>query len=237
MKEILRLCCVLTLIGAVCAAAMAFVDQKTREPIEEFHKAGKMEAAKALLPGFDNDPVKDAIVVREGPKDSTVFYRFTKGGKTIGAAFTVVAPSGYGGAIEILVAVDSAAVISGIEIISQQETPGLGSKITLPFFKDQFKGKSINDPPNWAVQKDGGTFRQVTGATLSSRAVTSAVAGGLEVLESYKAQVLGSGAAVPTKGAAAKRVPAKAAPAKAASEKAASPKRPPRTPAKEKGKK
>ncbi len=222
MKEIIRLCYVLTLIGAVCAAVMAFVDQKTREPIEEFHRAGKVEAAKALLPGFDNDPVKDAIVIKEGPKDSTVFYRFTKGGKTIGAAFTVVAPSGYGGAIEILVAVDSAAVISGIEIVSHQETAGLGSKITLPFFKDQFKGKSINDPQNWAVQKDGGAFRQLTGATISSRAVTSAIAGGLEILESYKAQVLGSGAAAP----------AKVAPAKAATQKC-----PPQAPAKEKGKK
>lgn len=231
MKEIIRLCYVLTLIGAVCAAAMAFVDQKTREPIEGFHNAGKVEAAKAFLPGFDNDPVKDAIVIKEGPKDSTVFYRFTKGGKTIGAAFTVVAPNGYGGAIEILVAVDSAAVISGIEIVSQQETAGLGSKITLPFFKDQFKGKSINDPKDWAVQKDGGTFRQVTGATLSSRAVTSAIAGGLETLESYKTQVLGSGAASPAKAAEAKAAPTKIAPAKAAPQK-----RPPQAPAKEKGK-
>jgi electron transport complex protein RnfG len=192
MKEILRLCYVLTIIGAVCAVAMSFVDQKTKGPITEFRKDGAMEAAKALMPPYDNDPVKDAFVCKLSEKDSTVFFRFKKGGTTIGAAFSVIAPSGYAGNITILIAVDSAAVVRGIEIIQQQETPGLGSKIALPFFKGQFKGKSINNPAQWAVMRDGGTFRQVTGATISSRAVTTAVAGGLELLESVKAEVLGS---------------------------------------------
>jgi electron transport complex protein RnfG len=205
MKEILKLCYVLTIIGAVCAAAMSFVDQKTQGPINEFRRAGTVEAAKALMPSYDNDPVKDAVVIRQSEKDSTVFYRFKKDGKTIGAAFTVIAPNGYAGNITILIAVDSAAVIRGIDVVQQQETPGLGSKIAMPFFKDQFKGKSLNDPAQWAVQKDGGTFRQLTGATISSRAVTTAVASGLELLESVKAEVLGADQpAAPESGASAK---------------------------------
>ena len=208
MKEIFKLCYVLTIIGAVCAAAMSFVNQKTDAPIKEFRRAGKVEAAKALMPAYDNDPVKDAYVLRMTETDSTVFYRFKKDGKIVGAAFSVIAPNGYAGNIEILVAVDTAAVVRGIEIVQQQETPGLGSKIAMPFFKDQFKGKSLADPPQWAVQKDGGTFRQLTGATISSRAVTTAVASGLETLESVKAEVLGGASALapksgaPTKSAA-----------------------------------
>ncbi len=202
MKQFLRTCFTLTLIGVVCAALLAFVDQKTRVPIEEYKKAGKIEGAKTLFPGFDNDPVKDRVVIKEGPKDSVIFYRFMKHRVQMGAAFTVVAPSGYGGPIEVLVAVDSAAAIRGIDILSHQETEGLGSKVTLPFFKNQFTGKSINDPTNWAVEKDGGPFRQVTGATISSRAVTTAIAGGLEVLESYRDRILGPASG--TKGKAKK---------------------------------
>jgi electron transport complex protein RnfG len=204
MKEIIRSCYVLVVIGAVCAVAMAFVDQKTRDPIEASGQAAKIEPAKTLFPGFDNNPVRDAVVVRLGPKDSTIFYRFMKSGKMMGAAFTVTAPSGYGGPIEILVAVDPTAVIRGIEILSQKETDGLGSKITLPQFKEQFEGKSINDPANWTVERDGGPFKQVTGATISSRAVTSAIAGGLEVLESHKDTVF------PGQVAPANKAPAKA---------------------------
>ncbi|HVO76864.1 MAG TPA: FMN-binding protein, partial [Candidatus Bathyarchaeia archaeon] len=61
-----------------------------------------------------------------------------------------------------------------------------------PLFKGQFVGKSIKNPPKWAVMRDGGTFKQITGATISSRAVTAGIAGGLEFLEAHKAEVFGA---------------------------------------------
>ena len=194
MKEILRLCVVLTVIGAVCAAVMAFVDQKTKEPIRKSLSAEKMDAVKVVIPPSDNDLMKDSIVFNEGTPDSTRFYRGIKDGKIIGAAFAVVASGGYAGDIEILVGVDTAGAITGLEILKHAETPGLGSKIATPEFRGQFKGKSIKNPEQWAVLKDGGTFRQITGATISSRAVTSAIARGLESLEAHKAEVLGTAA-------------------------------------------
>jgi electron transport complex protein RnfG len=193
MKEILRLCFVLTLIGAVCAAVMAFVDQETKAPIAQSKTAEKMDAVKVVMPPTDNDLEKDQVTVNDKDMQMEMtFFPGKKNGVVIGAAFLAVAPSGYAGPIEILVGVDTAGVVTGVEIVKHAETPGLGSKIKTPQFKGQFIGKSIKDPENWSVMKDGGPFKQITGATISSRAVTTAIATGLEFLDAHKAEVFGA---------------------------------------------
>jgi electron transport complex protein RnfG len=190
MRETLRMCLVLTAIGAACAALMAFVDGQTKEPIEQNKGRAKIEAVKLVLPPFDNDPARDTITLNDGTRD-VVFYRGRKGGIIIGAAFDAVAPNGYSGDIELIVGVDTAGVVTGIQVLKHLETPGLGSKIETPAFRDQYIGASIRDPETWAVVKDGGTFKQITGATISSRAVTYAVAAGLEFLEEHREEIFG----------------------------------------------
>lgn len=193
MKEIFRLCFVLTLIGAVCAAVMAAVDQQTKAPIEKSKTAEKMDAVKVVMPPTDNDLEKDQVTVKdEDAQMEMTFFPGKKDGVVIGAAFLAVAPGGYAGPIEILVGVDTAGVVTGVEIVKHHETPGLGSKIATPTFKGQFVGKSVRDPANWSVMKDGGPFKQITGATISSRAVTTAIATGLEFLEAHKGEVFGA---------------------------------------------
>jgi electron transport complex protein RnfG len=193
MKEIFRLCFVLTLIGAVCAAVMAFVDQETKAPIEKSKTAEKMDAVKVVMPTANNDLEKDQVTVKDKDMQMEMtFFPGKKDGVVIGAAFVAVAPGGYAGPIEVLVGVDTAGVVTGVEIVKHAETPGLGSKITTPLFKGQFVGKSVKDPANWSVMKDGGPFKQITGATISSRAVTTAIATGLEFLEAHKTEVFGA---------------------------------------------
>jgi electron transport complex protein RnfG len=141
----------------------------------------------------DNDLEKDQVTIKDKDMQMEMtFFPGKKDGVVIGAAFIAVAPGGYAGPIEILVGVDTAGVVTGIEIVKHAETPGLGSKITTPLFKGQFIGKSIKDPANWSVMKEGGPFKQITGATISSKAVTSAIATGLEFLEAHKAEVFGA---------------------------------------------
>lgn len=210
MKEIFRLCFVLTLIGAVCAAVMAFVDQETKAPIEKSKTAEKMDAVKVVMPLADNDLEKDQVTIKDKDMQMEMtFFPGKKDGVFIGAAFIAVAPGGYAGPIEVLVGVDTAGVVTGIEIVKHAETPGLGSKIATPLFRGQFVGKSIKAPATWSVMKDGGPFKQITGATISSRAVTTAIATGLEFLEAHKAEVFGA----PKAGAAAKPAEKKADPA------------------------
>ncbi len=190
MKEILRLCFVLTIIAAVSAGVLAFVDQKTQEPIANALKAEEMAAVESVLPPFDNEADKDTLTVGDDLQDYK-FYRGRMGGGIVGVAFTVVAPNGYSGDIKIMVGVDTAGVVQGIVILNHRETPGLGAKIEGADFRDQYKGRSLEDPETWDVVKDGGTFKQITGATISSRAVTHSVARALEFFAANRNVILG----------------------------------------------
>lgn len=185
------MCFVLTAIGAACAALMAFVNAQTKGPIERNAGGAKLDATAAVMPPSDNDVAADTLVIEsEGRK--VKFHRGFMKGTPVGAAFAVVSPDGYSGDIEILVGVDTAGVVTGLMILKHLETPGLGSKIEASEFRDQYAGKSARDPETWAVAKDGGTFAQITGATISSRAVTNAVAAGLKLFDARKTEIFGA---------------------------------------------
>ena len=82
-----------------------------------------------------------------------------------------VTPSGFGGTIDMVVGVDMDGVVTGVSIISMSETSGLGANASKDSFRSQFVGKS----GTLAVSKDGGDIDALTGATITSRAVTSGV--------------------------------------------------------------
>jgi electron transport complex protein RnfG len=181
MKEIIRLCFVLTIIAAVSAGVLAFVNQQTAEPIANALLEEKMSAVRTVLPPFDNEPDKDTVSIVAAPGDTVEVFRGRKDGEINGAAFAVVAPDGYSGDIEFMIGVDGEGVMQGLMVLKHLETPGLGAKIESPDFTDQYKNKSLEDPEVWEVTKDGGTFIPITGATISSRAITRAAAKGLKL--------------------------------------------------------
>lgn len=87
------------------------------------------------------------------------------------------AEEGFSGTIRFLVGVDTNGVITGVRIISHSETPGLGDKIELvksPWVKE-FNQHSLANTASWGVKKDGGSFDQFTGATITPRAVVNGV--------------------------------------------------------------
>ena len=88
-----------------------------------------------------------------------------------------------------MVGMDPEGTVAGIEILTHNETPGLGDKITLPVFKDTFAGKNLQNA-DWRVKKDGGEFDQITGATISPRAVVGAVRRGLEFYHEHRDEIL-----------------------------------------------
>ncbi|MBN2071892.1 MAG: RnfABCDGE type electron transport complex subunit G [Candidatus Krumholzibacteriota bacterium] len=193
MKEIFRLCMVLTLIAAVSAGVLAFVSEKTAEPIAKAALEEKMSAVRAILPPFDNEPDKDIVKIAKEDGSIVEIYRGRKEGAIVGVAFEVVSPDGYSGDINFMVGVNIDGVVQGIEILKHLETPGLGAKITDADFKVKYSGKSLTDPENWAVTKDGGTFVPITGATISSRAITKATHGGLEFFAKNREGILSDG--------------------------------------------
>lgn len=190
MKEIFRLCMVLTVLAAVSAGVLAFVNDKTAEPIAKAELEEKMRAVRAILPEFDNEPDKDMVTIKMENGEVVEIYRGRKDGEIVGVAFEVVAPDGYSGDIKFMVGVNIDGVVQGIEILKHLETPGLGAKITEDDFKGRYSGKSLGDPENWAVTKDGGTFLPITGATISSRAITKATHNGLEFFSKNRSEII-----------------------------------------------
>ncbi len=194
MKDIIRLLVALTLIAGIAGLILSQVETATREPIKEQRRLQMLKALAAVLPEFNNSPDTDTATLENGINKrgnpvEVVFYRGRKADQLVGTAFKVVAPDGYSGNIFVMVGVKPDGEIIAIEILTHAETPGLGSKITAPVFKDQFKGKSL-DNVDWRVKKDGGQFDQITGATISPRAIVGAVKKGLEFYREHKVEIL-----------------------------------------------
>lgn len=194
MNSMPRLILVLTLITTGAGLILSLVEAVTREPIAEQRRLETLRALQAVLPQANNSPDQDTVQLVTG-KDKRgrdvlrTFFRGRQDGTLSGVAFKVVAPDGYSGNIEVMVGIDPSGTVAGIEILSHAETPGLGDKITLPTFKANFSGKNLENA-DWRVKKDGGEFDQITGATISPRAVVGAVRKGLEFYRDHRDKVL-----------------------------------------------
>jgi electron transport complex protein RnfG len=195
MKELLRLAVALTLITAGAGLILALVENATRAPIAEQRRLEMVRALEAVLPKIDNQPDSDTVdlllgVDKKGRDVQRTFYRGRNKNELIGIAFKVTAPDGYSGNIDIMVGIRPDGSVVGIEILTHAETPGLGDKIEDESFKKQFRGKRL-DNINWGVKKDGGEFDQITGATISPRAVVKAVHAGLTFYRKHRNDVIG----------------------------------------------
>lgn len=181
-----RLIIVLTIFCLISAASLAKVYDITKGPIAEQERIKTVNALKAVLPAFNNDIDKEAteVIVGQDKKGRDIKIKFYKGKmdeNPVGTAFQVIARDGYAGDISILMGIGPDDKVSGIEIISHKETPGLGNKIQKEVWRNQFKGRSLDDGTKLAVKKDGGEIDQFSGATISPRAVVNAVKKGLEI--------------------------------------------------------
>jgi Na+-translocating ferredoxin:NAD+ oxidoreductase subunit G len=176
MKEIVRFGLILMTVSVVAAAALAAVYEVTSPRIQAQKEAQLQAALAAALPGSDPAAIKP---VREGA--SVLYYEAWAPGDTsrpMGYAFVASGP-GYSSTIETIVGVDSLGHILGMKVLYQGETPGLGTRLQevkygdkTAWFPLQFLGKMAGEV---GVDKDGGEIRAITGATISSRAVTRSI--------------------------------------------------------------
>lgn len=194
MNGMPRLVLVLTLITVSAGLILSLVEAMTREPIAEQRRLETLRALQAVLPPVENSPDQDTVQLltgrdKRGRDVSRTFFRGRQGNKLAGVAFQVTAGDGYSGNIDVMVGVDPSGTVVGVEILSHNETPGLGDKIEDPAFKGIFAGKNL-DNADWRVKKDGGEFDQITGATISPRAVVGAVRKGLEFYREHRTDIL-----------------------------------------------
>ncbi|AIF52495.1 RnfABCDGE type electron transport complex subunit G [Pelosinus sp. UFO1] len=115
----------------------------------------------------------------------TDWYTAMKDGKVI--AYVVPAETkGYGGAIKIVTAISPEGKVMDYKILQHNETPGLGDKASEPKFKNQFAGKSTEDLEVVKVPTDK-NIQALTGATITSRAVTKGIKEAVEEVVAYAA--------------------------------------------------
>lgn len=183
MKDFFKLVLILTLICTISGILLAFVDQATKQRIQEAERFAKADAINKVLPPHDNIPAENTCTFKKNGVTWT-FYVARNKGLFAGAAFEARSSKGYGGDIVITAGVDSNGVIQAIEILDHRETPGLGANIMKPEFKSKLAGKNIFNAP-FSVRKDGGDVDQITAATISSRAVLEAVNNGLNAYKEH----------------------------------------------------
>ena len=164
----------LTLISLGASAALGYVYEFTKEPIALSNLNKKIEAIKLVVPEFNNNPNDDMYLLATGEGDSLEVYPAKKDSVVVGYAVKTYTNKGFSGYISLMAGFNPDGSILTITVLEQKETPGLGTKMADPSFKDQFSGKN---PDTFAlkVKKDGGKVDAITAATISSRAFCDAV--------------------------------------------------------------
>lgn len=167
MKQLIRFGIILGVICLIATLVLALTYEVTRPKIEEQQKKEEQTALKLILP--------EATSFNPKKIDEIEYFEAYRNKELIGYCIRVIA-SGYNGFIRIIAGIDLDGIIKGVEILEHYETPGLGSKINEvkpgerePWFLRQFIGKSAKDVE---IKKD---IDAITGATISSSAVTEAV--------------------------------------------------------------
>lgn len=175
----------LAVIAAVCTALVALTWQLTAERIEDNKKAWLERSLQPALAGvFFDSPVTESMLIIPQPHElpgteDAIVYRVYANDEPVAALFVVSARDGYAGPIRLLVGVAMDGSITGVRVLEHRETPGLGDRIetTKSDWVLQFDGHSLRDPlpDRWKIKGDGGAFDQLTGASITPRAIIKAI--------------------------------------------------------------
>jgi len=184
-KNILTAGWLLALCALIGTSLMVIVNGHSKPYIAENERQVLLRSLNSVISSdtYTNDILSDVLTVQDqqllGSKEPTLVYRARKDTKPIAAALTVIAPNGYNGNIYLLVGIDFSGKITGVRVVKHRETPGLGDAIESKRSNwiKSFRKKSLTHPDEvgWKVKRDGGEFDQFTGATITPRAVVSAV--------------------------------------------------------------
>lgn len=176
---------VLSLFAMAGTFFVSYTFDNTIDRITENKRIALLKAVHVLIPpsAHNNDIFTDVINRTDsellGSKKPITIYRARKENKPVAVIINSVAPDGYNGNIELLVAVNYNGSLAGIRVVHHKETPGLGDAIEAnrSDWITKFEALSLTKPDKkgWAVKRDGGEFDQFTGATITPRAIVKAV--------------------------------------------------------------
>ena len=170
ISEILIPTLVLFVICAVITALLAGTNQVTYQRIQQLTQEAEDEARRKVLP--------DAESFIEAGNTEPYFVGLAKDKAAVGYVF-ITETNGYGGKIRVMTGIKAGdgteeAQVTGIQILEQTETPGLGANAQNEAFTNQFK-QPITAETGFALYGDQMGIDSMTGATITSRAVMDAV--------------------------------------------------------------
>jgi len=172
------------LIAALRVATFSFlivglvtlVFHATKDKIADNEQQALLHSLQTVLnpDSYDNNIAQDLI-----HKQGYSIYRARKAGQPVAAIISTTTAQGYNGDIRLLLAITTEGKITGVRVLTHKETPGLGDKIELKksSWILNFNDKTLADinSTQWAVKRDGGSFDQFTGATITPRAIVNQV--------------------------------------------------------------
>jgi len=167
-KAIGKLAGTLVVISAVVALLLALVNHVTEPIITQMQEEKTAAAMRQVLEADDYQPVETSMV------GVSAMYRAMSGDKQIGYVAEVTG-NGFGGMISMVVGVDQTGAVTGVAITKASETPNIGSKVVGDqSVLDRFIGMS-HASGEITVNSGVNVFDGVSGATVSSKGVTSGV--------------------------------------------------------------
>ena len=203
-RQIIITTVILLLFAVIGTTLVAFTFDQTHEQIAANERATLLRKLHRLIAPDQHDNVllEDTVSVRDeallGTDKPVMVYRARKDGEAVALVIAAIAPDGYSGSIKLLVGINVDGSLSGVRVVAHRETPGLGDAIdeARSDWIHIFDGKSLQSPVTgrWAVKKDGGDFDQLTGATVTPRAMVKAVRNALLYYRDHQEALFASAA-------------------------------------------
>jgi electron transport complex protein RnfG len=182
----------ITGLTLICVLLVSFIDSQTRDKISQNQIQARMLIFDDIIPEtYTNEIFSDTIQVSEpnylGTSRPVTIYRARNNDEPLSIIIYPVVAQGYVGDIELGIGISKLGIVNGVRVVHEEETSGLGDQVHQgkTDWIQMFSGRSLTDPPrdNWRVASDNGYFDQLSGATITSRSVISAVKGALEYHE------------------------------------------------------
>lgn len=196
LKKIIKDIFILCLITVICGGLMGYVYQITKKPIEKQAKQTQQEAYRRVMKKatrfnkYEDQKVKKLakqLKNNEGNVEIVQALKAYQNKKNIGEVIQVIDHDGFGGDIEIIVGINQQKEITGVEILTIDETVGLGMNAKNKEFRNQYKGKQVD---YFKVVKTGKQSDEevdsLSGATITSKAMTNGINGALDFYDLLK---------------------------------------------------
>lgn len=189
----------LGVLAAICTVLVTATQRVTRERIADNEQRLLQQSLQPVLEGIEYEgELSQSTLVIPAPNplpgnDEATVYRLYADGRPIAALFFVTARDGYAGPIRLLVGLTADGSVNRARVISHRETPGLGDRIEAgkSDWMEQFGGHALGEPAidDWKTRRDGGEFDQLSGATVTSRAIVKAIRDTLVYFSEHRDEV------------------------------------------------